>query len=178
MMRMWNKAKAGAGTAVAGAVVANDREATVSKPVVAGGALARRSERTAPGTLAAAEAEAASIVRKAEEAAERAAEARKDLDEEVRAVTTEIRQLRGDLERREARIAEREQRLDDETRRVDQLVTSVDDMRKQLDARQTELDQIDAKRQSELERIAGLTAEGAKAELMAEIEQQAKREAA
>jgi len=125
-----------------------------------------------------AEAEAAEIARKAEEGPELAAEVRRELDEEVRAVTTEIRQLRGDLERREARIAEREQRLDDETRRVDQLVISVDDMRKQLDARQTELDQIDAKRQSELERIAGLTAEGAKAELMAEIEQQAKREAA
>jgi len=125
-----------------------------------------------------AEAEAAEVARKAEEGPELAAEVRRELDEEVRAVTTEIRQLRGDLERREARIAEREQRLDDETRRVDQLVISVDDMRKQLDARQTELDQIDAKRQSELERIAGLTAEGAKAELMAEIEQQAKREAA
>jgi ribonuclease Y len=134
--------------------------------------------RQGEATLEAAEAEAAEIARKAEEGPELAAEVRRELDEEVRAVTTEIRQLRGDLERREARIAEREQRLDDETRRVDQLVTSVDDMRKQLDARQTELDQIDARRQSELERIAGLTAEGAKAELMAEIEQQAKREAA
>ncbi|MGN6677372.1 MAG: ribonuclease Y, partial [Streptosporangiaceae bacterium] len=134
--------------------------------------------RQGEATLEAAEAEAAEIAREAEEGPELAAEVRRELDEEVRAVTTEIRQLRGDLERREARIAEREQRLDDETRRVDQLVTSVGDMRKQLDARQTELDQIDAKRQSELERIAGLTAEGAKAELMAEIEQQAKREAA
>ena len=138
--------------------------------------LLRQGEATVEA--AEAEAEAAEIARKAEEGPELAAEVRRELDEEVRAVTTEIRQLRGDLERREARIAEREQRLDDETRRVDQLVTSVDDMRKQLDARQTELDQIDAKRQSELERIAGLTAEGAKAELMAEIEQQAKREAA
>jgi len=138
--------------------------------------LLRQGEATVEA--AEAEAEAAEIARKAEEGPELAAEVRRELDEEVRAVTTEIRQLRGDLERREARIAEREQRLDDETRRVDQLVISVDDMRKQLDARQAELDQIDAKRQSELERIAGLTAEGAKAELMAEIEQQAKREAA
>jgi ribonucrease Y len=129
-------------------------------------------------TVEAAEAEAAAIVRKAEEAAERAAEVRRDLDEEVRAVTTEIRQLRSDLERREARIAEREQRLDDEVRRVDQLSSSIDEVRRQLDDRQADLDQLDIERQSELERIGGLTAEQAKTELMAAIEQQAKREAA
>jgi ribonucrease Y len=129
-------------------------------------------------TLEAAEVEAAAIVRKAEEAAERAAEVRRDLDEEVRAVTTEIRQLRSDLERREARIAEREQRLDDEVRRVDQLSSSIDEVRRQLDDRRAGLDQLDIERQSELERIGGLTAEQAKTELMAAIEQQAKREAA
>src|SRR5215813_4236470 len=122
-------------------------------------------------TLEAAEAEAAEIVRRAEEAAERAAEARRDLD-------AEVRQLRADLERREARIGEREQRLDDEVRRVDQLAGDIDAVRTQLDERQAELDLLDAKRQAELERIAGLTAEQAKAELLTAIEQQAKREAA
>jgi ribonucrease Y len=129
-------------------------------------------------TLEAAEAEAAEIVRKAEEAAERAAEVRRELDEEVRAVTAEIRQLRGDVERREARIAEREQRLDDEIRRLDQMTAATDDVRRQLDEREAELEQRDTRRQAELERIAELTAEQAKAELMAAIEQQAKREAA
>ena len=135
-------------------------------------------ERRSAAAMEAAEAEAAAIVRKAEEAAERAAEVRRDLDEEVRAVTTEIRQLRGDLERREARIAEREQRLDEEVRRVDQLATAIDDVRKELDDRRAGLDQLGAQRQAELERVAALTAGQAKAELMAEIEQQAKREAA
>ena len=135
-------------------------------------------ERRTTSALEAAETEAAAIVKKAEEAAERAAEVRRDLDEEVRAVTAEIRQLRGDLERREARITEREQRLDGEARRVDQLATSMEDVRRQLDERQAGLDQLDARRQAELERVAGLTAGQARAELMAEIEQQAKREAA
>src|SRR5258705_6343848 len=134
--------------------------------------------RRGAATLDAAEAEAAAIVRRAEEAAERAAEARRDLDEEVRAVTAEVRQLRADLERREVRIAEREQRLDDEARRVDQLASNVDAVRRKLDERQTQLDQLDAKRQAELERVAGLVAEQAKAELVSAIEQQAKREAA
>jgi ribonucrease Y len=129
-------------------------------------------------SLAAAEAEAAAIVRQAEEAAERAAEARRDLDEEVRAVTAELRQLRGDLERRETRIAEREQRLDDEARRVDQLTGEIDAVRARIDERQAELDQLEAQRRTELERVAGLTAEQAKAELVTAIEQQAKREAA
>jgi ribonuclease Y len=129
-------------------------------------------------TLEAAEAEAAAIVRKAEEAAERAAEVRRELDEEVRAVTAEIRQLRGDVERREARIGEREQRLDDEIRRLDQMTAATDDVRRQLDEREAELEQLDTRRQAELERIAGLTAGQAKTELMTAIEQQAKREAA
>ncbi|HEX5188083.1 MAG TPA: ribonuclease Y [Streptosporangiaceae bacterium] len=135
------------------------------------------ADRGAPA-VEAAEAEAAAIVKKAEDATERAAEVRRDLDEEVRAVTTEIRQLRGDLERREARIVEREQRLDDEIRRVDQLTTSIEDIRRQLDEREVALERLDAQRQAELERVAGLTAAQAKAELMADIEQQAKREAA
>jgi ribonuclease Y len=136
------------------------------------------AELLGSGAVEAAEAEAAAIVKKAEEATDRAAEVRRDLDEEVRAVTTEIRQLRGDLERREARIVEREQRLDEEIRRVDELTTSIEDVRRQLDEREVGLERLHAQRQAELERVAGLTAAQAKAELMAEIEQQAKREAA
>src|SRR5215467_968318 len=178
MMRMWSRARADAGTAIAGAALAADREPTARKSAGAGGAPARQSELAAAGTIEAAESEAAAIVKKAEEAAERAAEARKDLDEEVRAVTAEVRQLRGDLERREARIAEREQRLDDETRRMDKLAAEIDQLRAQLEIRRTELDALDLKGRAELERISGLSAGQAKTELVATIENQAKREAA
>ena len=128
--------------------------------------------------LEAAHAEAAAIVRNAEDAAERAAEARRGLDEEVRAVTAEVRQLRADLERREARIAEREQRLDDGARQVDKLASEIEQVRRQLDERSAEQDQLDARGKAELERIAGLTADQAKTELVTAIEHQAKREAA
>jgi len=127
--------------------------------------------------LRAAEIEAAAIVRRAELAAERAAEARREVDEEVRAVTDEVRRLRGDLERREERISDREQRLDGETRRLDRLAAEIDQARRDLDARHSEIDQLDAQRRSVLERTAGLTADQAKAELVAAIENQAKREA-
>jgi ribonucrease Y len=99
-------------------------------------------------------------------------------ENEVRAVTAELRQLRGDLERREARIADREQRLDDETRRLDDLAAELGQTSRDLDARRAELDGLDAARSAELERVAGLTADQAKAELLAAIESQAKREAA
>ena len=50
--------------------------------------------------------------------------------------------------------------------------------RQDLDRRAAELDRQDAERGRELERVAGLTTEAAKAELVAVIENQAKREAA
>jgi ribonuclease Y len=136
--------------------------------------------------IKAADIEAAAIVSKAERAAERvaeraaeqAAQARQKLDEELGVVSTEARQMRSDLERREVRIAEREQRLDSEMRRLDQLSLELEQGRKDLDSRQAELDGLAAKQRDELERIAGLTTDDAKAELMETIETQAKREAA
>jgi ribonucrease Y len=125
-----------------------------------------------------AESDAAAIVQKAEVSAEQAAQARHEVEEEIRAVKEEVRQLRGDLERREFRLAEREQRIDEEARKVDRRSSDLDDVRHELDSRRAELDRLDADRRAELERVAGLTADQAKAELVAGIENQAKREAA
>ncbi|HEY3902536.1 MAG TPA: ribonuclease Y [Streptosporangiaceae bacterium] len=136
--------------------------------------------------IAAAESEAAAIIaqaeraatRTAERAAEQAAQTRRELDEETRLVTAETRQLRSDLERREIRVAERESRLDDEMRKLDQRADELDQTRKDLDQRSAALDELDHQQHAELERIAGLTAGEAKAELVATIHTQAKREAA
>jgi ribonuclease Y len=133
---------------------------------------------TAEDRIRAAEMEAAAIVTKAELAAEQAAEARLELDEEVRAVTAEVRQLRADLERREARIAERESRLDAESSKLDELAVGLERLRADLDAKRADLDQLDVRQREALERVAGLTSDQAKAELMAAVEGQAKREAA
>jgi len=151
---------------------------TGEPPLTARPAATAQGDAAAPAELKAAEAEAAAIVSRAQEAADQAAEARRDLDEEVRAVTAEVRQLRADLERREARIADREQRLDDEASRVDKLASEIELARRQLDDRRSELDQLDARGKAELERIAGLTADQAKNELVTAIEHLAKREAA
>ncbi len=134
--------------------------------------------RQADQMRARAESDAASIVRKAEVAAEQVAHGRREVEEEIRAVKDEVRQLRGDLERREVRLAEREQRTDEEARRVDQRSADLDRFKQELEARAKELDRLDEDRRELLERVAGLTADQAKAELVAGIENQAKREAA
>jgi ribonucrease Y len=105
-------------------------------------------------------------------------EAQREFDGEIRAVTAEVRQLRAELERREARIAEREQRIDNETRRLDQVALDIEQVRRDLEARRADLEQLEATHREALERAAGLTADQARADLVAEIEDQARREAA
>jgi ribonuclease Y len=125
-----------------------------------------------------AESDARAIVRKAEQAAQQAAEDRREVEEEIRAVKDEIKQLRGDLERREGRLAEREQRTHEEARILEQRSADLDRVRQALDAQRAELDRLDAHRREVLERVAGLTADAAKSELVTGIQNQAKREAA
>jgi ribonucrease Y len=134
--------------------------------------------RHAEQVRARAESDAAAIVQKAEAAAEQVAQGRREVEDEIRAVKDEVRQLRGDLERRETRLAEREQRVDEEARRVDQRSGELDRIKQDLEAQGKELSRLDDERRDMLQRVAGLTAEQAKAELVAGIENQAKREAA
>ena len=125
-----------------------------------------------------AETEATAIVREAGLAADKAAQASRDAEDELRAVRTEARELRADLERREARLAERESRLDAEFGKLDERSGRLDQARHDLETRRAELDRLDEERRQVLERAAGLTADQAKAELVAGIQNQAKREAA
>ncbi len=117
-----------------------------------------------------AELDAAEIVSKAESAAAAADVAKKEAEAEGRIAKEEARRLRADIERREDRLGEREQRIDELARKAEE--RSAD-----LDARKAELDRLGADRRAELERVAGLTAEAAKAELVTTIENQAKRDA-
>jgi ribonucrease Y len=134
--------------------------------------------RQADQLRARAESDAAAIVQKAEAAAADAAQGRREVEDEIRAVKDEIRQLRGDLERRETRLAERERRIDDEAHRVDERSAELDQVRRDIDTRRREVERLAEERREVLERVAGLTADQAKAELVTSIENQAKREAA
>jgi ribonuclease Y len=121
--------------------------------------------------------EAEDIVKRAADAAEQATQGRREVEEEIRAVKDEMRELRGDLERRQARLGEREQRLDDESRRLVEARHGLAQQQDELGEKTAELERADAKIKAELERVAGLTAGQAKAELSNIIENQAKREA-
>ncbi len=128
--------------------------------------------------LSRAESTAAQVVERAEASVEQAEKTRNEIEDEARTIKAELREFRGDLERRETRLAEREQRLDDEERRLDERSSGLNAVHRELDKRGTELDRLDAQRREVLERVAGLTSDQAKAELVSSIENQAKREAA
>ena len=101
------------------------------------------------------------------------------LKEEARALKDEMHELKADLERREHRLAEREERLDAEQRRVEARDRELAEH--EAGARATGAPSSPTSRRSAsamLERVAGLTAADAKAELVKTIENQAKREAA
>ncbi|GAA3214956.1 ribonuclease Y [Nonomuraea helvata] len=125
-----------------------------------------------------AETDAEEILRRSEAAAESAAQMRREVEEESRILKSELKELRVDLERREARLAEREQRLDEEARRQTERDRKLGETEVELADRREELLQVEEERRVILERVAGLTGEQAKAELVKEIENQAKREAA
>src|SRR5215469_6586035 len=137
---------------------------------------ARREAATGEGTLSpelAAEAE-----RRIAEADLVATQAQQAAEAQLQATKAEAGQLRADLERREARLAEREGRLDDELRKLEQRAAGLETAQASLDTQRAELALLEDERRKVLERAAGLTAGQAKAELVATIENQAKREAA
>jgi ribonuclease Y len=121
--------------------------------------------------------QAAEKADQAERQAQQADEGRREVEEEIRGVKAEIRELRASLERREARLIEREQRLDDEARQLARRADELEEHRQDLDRRHQELATRDQRINAELQRVAGLTAERARQEVVATIEGQAKRDA-
>jgi ribonucrease Y len=147
----------------------------------AGRAAERRldeANRAAEQLRASAESDAAAVMRRAEESARQVTQTQRVAEEQVQATREEAAQLRTDLERREARLAEREGRLDGELRKLEQRSAGLDEAVAELGTQRAELARLDDERRVVLERAAGLTAEQAKTELVATIENQAKREAA
>ncbi|MCA1824327.1 MAG: ribonuclease Y [Mycobacteriales bacterium] len=165
---------AGRAKAVPGQPAARRTAASADDPEALG-----RARASAAAVTAEAEAEATAIRRKAELDASAAA-----LDART-AAEAEVRRLRADLDERETRLAQREQRLDEreerldaEQRRVEHRDRELADVEADIAAKRAELQDIEEERRLTLERIAGLTATDAKAELVKAVENQAKRDAA
>jgi ribonucrease Y len=103
---------------------------------------------------------------------------RRQAEREASEITDGARALKLDVERREGRLVEREERLDTEARRLEQRDQELAEAERRLTARDAELDGRVAEHEHELERIAGLTAGDAKAELLRAVEAQSRRDAA
>jgi ribonucrease Y len=125
-----------------------------------------------------ARAEADQVRRQATEATEHAQAAREDVEAEVRGLREDIKAQRLDLERRQHRLGEREERLDAEARQLEDRARELTEIETEIARKTAELRDVAEERRLVLERTAGLTAEQAKAELVAGVEAQAKREAA
>ena len=111
------------------------------------------------------------------------ADAQRDSDrvsrqlEQAEADRVELSHMREEVERRENRLAERSDRLDAKLSALDERSGELTAREAELERKRTELLDIEAERTALLERVAGLSAADARAELIAEIEGDAKRDA-
>jgi ribonuclease Y len=90
----------------------------------------------------------------------------------------DLQEQRLDIERREHRLTEREARLDTEFRHLEERTHELAETETALEARRAELVDLAEERRRTLERVAGLTAESARQQLIESIENDAKRSAA
>ncbi|MGX6602592.1 ribonuclease Y [Micromonosporaceae bacterium Da 78-11] len=169
---------------------ANAKAASVRAEVAAAKAEATSARAEARRVLEAAHAEADTILEHAHRQAETDAEqartaARRSGEREVALLNATAKEHSAEVERRAARIDERERLHADEVERLVErerrLVTMDADLvsrESALTVREAELAGADEEKRKELERVANLTAEAARAELVESIEVQAKREAA
>ena len=87
----------------------------------------------------------------------------------------DLQEQRQDIERREHRLGEREERLDLEQRHLEERSQQLAEAEATLETRRAELLDLEEERRRVLERVAGLTVEDARAQLVETIEADAKR---
>jgi ribonuclease Y len=90
----------------------------------------------------------------------------------------DLQEQRQDIERRERRLSEREARLDAEARRLQARSDEVATAEAHVEAQRAELLDLEEERRLTLERVAGMTTQDARDELVQSIEAEAKRAAA
>ncbi|MDR7273447.1 ribonuclease Y [Catenuloplanes atrovinosus] len=169
---------------------AKNETAAARTDAAAARAEASAARAEARRVLDAAHAEADTILDRAHRQAEADAEqvraaARRSGEREVALLNATVKEQAAEVERRAARIDERERQHTEELDRLIERERRLAARESDLAARESSLIEREAAvtaaeevRQRELERVAGLTADAAKAEVVETIEAQAKREAA
>jgi ribonuclease Y len=169
---------------------AHAQAASVRAEAAAAKAEATSARAEARRVLEAAHSEAETILERSHRQAEIDAEevriaARRSGEREVALLNATAKEQSAEVERRAARIDERErlhadevERLVERERRLATLEADVTEREAALSARELLLTSAEEEKRRELERIAGLTVDAARAELVESMESQAKREAA
>jgi ribonucrease Y len=169
---------------------ANAKAASVRAEAAAAKAEASAARAEARRVLEDAHGEADTVLEHAHRQAESDAEqvraaARRSGEREVALLNATAKEQAAEVERRAARIDERErlhadevERLVERERRLAAMDTDLAAREAALTVREAELTAAEERRRKELERVAGLTADAARTELIDTIESQAKREAA
>lgn len=151
---------------------------------------AKAARAEARRVLDGARAEAEAILERVHKQAETEAEqlrtaARRSGEREAAVLAATTRDQAAEVERRAVRMDDRErlhteevERLAERDRQLSAANAALEARESALAERDRELEQAEQRRRRELERVAGLTAEAARGELVEAIEAQAKREAA
>ncbi len=178
------------GVAQAKVADANAKAASVRAEAAAAKAEAAAARAEARRVLENAHSEADTILEHAHRQAEADVEqlrtaARRSGEREIALLNATVKEQAAEVERRAARIDERErlhsdevERLVERERRLGTLESELTRKEALLNQREAELIKNEEVKRREMERIAGLTVETAKTELIESIEGQAKREAA
>ncbi len=114
----------------------------------------------------------------AAEAVQHALASLREREEEMRGLRRDLHDQHLDVERREQRLLQREERLDAFSRQLDERATELTSQDERLAGERLALLDLARERRTILERLSELTAAEAKVELVADIEREAKREAA
>ena len=105
------------------------------------------------------------------EAKEEASKAKNELDKE-------IKERRNEVQRMEKRVLSREENLDKKTDAIEKKEASLQQKEASLEKQRAKVNELESKRQQELERISGLTSEQAKEFLLKTVEEEVKHETA
>ncbi len=89
----------------------------------------------------------------------------------------ELKERSIDVQRKEARIVQKEESLDQTAHRLEGKEQTLSDREHQMEAQKRQLDELSSRQRLELERLAGMSAQQAKEMVIAQIENQAKRDA-
>ena len=105
-------------------------------------------------------------------------EAKEDILRQRNEAEREIKERRSELSKLESRVAKKEEQIDHKIETLEAKEENLNNRLKEVEATKEEIEQIKAKQFETLEKVAGLTAEEAKAQIVSRIDDEVKHETA